>query len=1205
MNFDANIFYSQITEIYENEFFSNREKLFLFFDIVKNVFNIISENEKSTFTEFAKFNFVFHKFQIPFELKNKTVNFRKLLNRIKKNKNFIPNNKLVIHYLQAVCELISFLSKTEISNDLLKYFNSEEDFNDTVIFQKTEINRNIRCIFISKIVNEDSIKLICVNEEGEKISIKTNQKTFAMFNMIWKNCLLNFSKLEILNPPKTNQNEKNESNESVIFYKTTRRTQVTVEPDFLIDVTEITDCFTSKEIYPIIPIVNKFLNKNTGFAAFKGNIINNFFDELLENIEIDFETSLKNALEKKPLLILTVIKYFQAKTFDIENFNDLLKIFRAELYDIFDHLRSIIIENYLGKNTVVEPSFISNIFGLQGRLDLMIENSFNDSFDDFLNNSFDSKNLNSEENTVENLNQKNAKSIDIIELKSGRVPPKEQKIYLGFNEKRMLFLPLWINHYIQIICYNMLLKSSFDENSNHKIGFSSILYSTPKEQNPIRNVVDNFFVQNEILTARNWIVAFLRELTFGNLSIIESISNKQLNYFPVFSQDFIKKFIDDFTNLSEIEKQYLRTQIAFITKEMFANKIGMFANSRQFRSNSFGFSSLWLQTSDEKKLKGTVISNLFLNENESDFEKMHIRFDLQNSNSNDENESEKNQNKNYFFTTFRKGDICILYPSDDFFDKNLNAEENIFDENNEVIKNKKHEVKFQKEISQVIKKQLLRGRILEIDDEKITVSFRNKISNKLLNSDFIWSLEADYMEVSNNYLFSSVSEFSLKKFENKDYILGLKEPTFVENNSLTEAVEKNQNLTSEKKSILKTALSAQNYFLIQGPPGSGKTSFLLKYLTQILFQNTNENILILAYTNRAVDEICYQLNKINSLTVEQKFDFIRLGNRDSSEHSEKLLSNFSLENIKENFEKCRCFVSTVTTANATPELFQLKNFDTIIVDEAAQILESHIIGLLSKTTRFIMIGDEKQLPAVTSISEKELLVDNELLNNIGLENLGDSLFERLLRISKLNNWKNFAMLEEQSRMNFEIMQLANNLFYEGKLKESSFVKNDFPLENFASKYFSDCENCIFINSEIENNSKINLSEIEIILDFILEIKNIFGEKFNSKTLGIISPWRMQCNEILNRLNSEDKKLITVDTVERFQGSEREIIIFSTATNNIYQLDLLSETKEIGGCFVDRKLNVAITRAKQKFILLGNKKLLSQKEIYRKLLEEIG
>ncbi|MPM88582.1 hypothetical protein SDC9_135686 [bioreactor metagenome] len=229
------------------------------------------------------------------------------------------------------------------------------------------------------------------------------------------------------------------------------------------------------------------------------------------------------------------------------------------------------------------------------------------------------------------------------------------------------------------------------------------------------------------------------------------------------------------------------------------------------------------------------------------------------------------------------------------------------------------------------------------------------------------------------------------------------------------------------------------------------------------------------------------------------------------------------------------------------------------------------------------------------------------MHNIGLNNLGTSLFERILKVCKQNYWNAFAMLQEQSRMSEDIMRLANNLSYQNKLKASDYApdSNIHKVSDSSHSSIITKSNCIFIDTKLEPfSTKTNFSEVEIIIDLIAEVKMLYGESFNQKTLGIISPWRRQCNEILNRLSDIDKQIITVDTVERFQGSEREVIIFSAATNNLHLLDLLSESKLIDDELVDRKLNVAITRAKHKFILLGNYELLCKKEVYRKLIKQI-
>jgi DNA replication ATP-dependent helicase Dna2 len=181
-------------------------------------------------------------------------------------------------------------------------------------------------------------------------------------------------------------------------------------------------------------------------------------------------------------------------------------------------------------------------------------------------------------------------------------------------------------------------------------------------------------------------------------------------------------------------------------------------------------------------------------------------------------------------------------------------------------------------------------------------------------------------------------------------------------------------------------------------------------------------------------------------------------------------------------------------------------------------------------------------------------------------------------------------------MSEEIMSLANSLFYDDNLVLGSGINNP-SLKNDDTD-----ADCFFINTPTEKYSKVNNAEIEIILKLIEKIKE--NTTITHKTIGIISPWRMQCTAIRNKLNEDDKEKIIVDTVERFQGSERDIIILSLATNSTYLLNMLSNKAVIDGSVVDRKLNVAITRARKKLIILGNYEILSQDPIYKKLIDNL-
>ncbi|MDR0926267.1 MAG: AAA family ATPase [Ignavibacteria bacterium] len=1105
----SNAIYYEICEANDNKDNSSRDKIFLFYNSIKTLFAMLSESERMSFTEFARFNFILRKYSVEEQLKKELSDVRRLVARLKKNNRYCPSNDKVLSTYYTSCKIVAALTETDIPNYITPAF--ANFINDTEEEEKSFTQPAVslaamHCTFISSIRQDNGILLLCNDDAGSRIIVSVPSSKEQMCNMVWRTASLCITNLAVSTALESQYEEENELYQNAEWYATTERTQITLEPDYLVDVTEITDCFNQAIEYPVIPIISKFLNRRSGVAAFKGNIINSFLDELLEDIETDFHSAVRNGLKQKPLQMLTTIKYYKELGMRIETYEDLLSHFRTELYDTFSMLRNFIIDNYLGKNIYTEPSFISNIYGLQGRLDVLAE---------------DDKN-----------------SIDIVELKSGKAPNRELHIQLGMYKKRPLTLPLWVGHYVQIICYNMLLQEYFNADKKRHIGFSSILYAAVNEPEPLRSVVDNYFVQNEIITNRNWVVAFMRELALGNLSVLDGIDDKKINMLPKYGQDDARVWKARFHSLSQTERAYFQWTLAFIVKEGFSQKIGLFGGTSHSGASN-GFAGLWLQSLEEKMLKGTVLSKLRINLEHSILGTMHIWYDL--------------QNENVYSTSFRKGDICVLYP--------------------------------QVEDVSPTDNQLMRGRIMEIDSTHILVSFRNKLSQNQMNAECYWCLEADYMEVSNRYLYSSLSEFIFGKASNKQAILGLAEPTFVEATYLEEVVNGIEELSAEKRQIILSALAANNYYLIQGPPGTGKTSFVLRYLVQLLLQYTSEHLLVLAYTNRAVDEICSSLNRIPNC------EYIRLGNADSSEHIDKLMCNIPMEEISDRVMECKCFVATVATANANPELFDLKEFDTVIIDEAAQILECHIIGLLSHSHRFIMIGDEKQLPAVTSVSESELAVDNEHLSDIEFSNMGTSLFERLLRVNKRNGWRAYSMLCEQSRMSYEIMEVANILFYKGQLRLNPLTTSE---EDASHKL-------TFINTPLEQSSKRNDTEVENVIALVNEFREELGERFNSRSIGIISPWRKQCNAIINRLDEELRSMVTVDTVERFQGSERDIIIYSTATNNLPQLNLLSEARMIDGILVDRKLNVVITRAKRQFIMLGNRELLCEKDIYRRLL----
>jgi DNA replication ATP-dependent helicase Dna2 len=299
------------------------------------------------------------------------------------------------------------------------------------------------------------------------------------------------------------------------------------------------------------------------------------------------------------------------------------------------------------------------------------------------------------------------------------------------------------------------------------------------------------------------------------------------------------------------------------------------------------------------------------------------------------------------------------------------------------------------------------------------------------------------------------------------------------------------------------------------------------------------------------------------------------------------------------------------------ELMKLTDFQRVIIDEASQILEPQLVGLLPLFNHFTLIGDHKQLPAVVQQPEDESATDSPVLHSVGLKNLRHSFFERLYKRSITEGWSwAYDVLSHQGRMHTDIMQFPSQHFYEQKLRILPDGMNDFQLQtiDFQSDNFeTNFEKLIaerrvlFINTEADlSNSfnKTNVHEARMIGQLVKVFEKIYQSKNQSltpNTLGVITPYRAQIAQIQATLRDLDFDTdnITIDTVERYQGGAREVILISLCTNQVSQLASLVSLSEEG---VDRKLNVALTRARKHLVVIGNKEILRGSEIYRRFMD---
>ncbi len=874
------------------------------------------------------------------------------------------------------------------------------------------------------------------------------------------------------------------------------------EPDYLYDVTAVSECFGAFINQHLSYLINKFQAREVTNAILIGNIANYFLDQLIYHPNLSFQEVVKGIFKLDPLSFARITD---------EQLSIIIEKLKVHFQNIKNAIHTLLTSvSFDSKTSYIEPSFYSAKYGIQGRLDL--------------------------------LSMKDQKA-SIIELKSGK--PYKTNTY-GLNN----------SHYHQTLLYDLLIESAYGKQIKRQ---NFILYSQVGDKN-LRYAPSIRSEQREAIKMRNLMLIADKEIQ-AKRSIISLIDEWKKYY-----GDNIKGFLltntnyilETFGELDDLTKKYCERLFQFVYTELSISKTGTLLNQ------NMGLSSLWNVDIADKKLNFNILNHLSIAEDKSMEDDALVKLER--------------SDKTAKLSNFRVGDIGVLYP------ELGNAQS-------------------------VLHHQIFKCSLLEIDDHTITIRLRCKQQNPNLFSDYTyWHIEHDVLENGYNAMISSIFEFACAPKSYRDLILSRKPAK----TNATQIHACGAHLTYEQAAIFNEAISAKDYYLLWGPPGTGKTSMMLKEFAAHYRYKTNERILLLAYTNRAVDEICDAL-----LTIEPVPDFIRIGSRYSTAaHIQPFLLENKIEPIQTREELKsllileRIYVATVASILNKDSLFKIVDFDICIVDEASQILEASLIGLLSRVKKFILIGDHKQLPSVVQQSPQASAVDDDELEKSGIVNFNNSLFERLYKQAKNKSWHHvIGQLSFQGRMHKDLMAYSNRFWYENKLKilenearlsSESIVIYDAHLNTpLTQQRFIYCPTDIDVSHE---SIKINQHEVAHIIRLVKSIiVHVKQKSFTSKTIGIITPYRSQIAAIQAALDIEKiayKDMITVDTVERYQGGARDIIILSCTLNYLFQLKSLCSLSSDG---LDRKLNVAFTRAREQFILVGNKDILSQNYLYRALI----
>lgn len=736
------------------------------------------------------------------------------------------------------------------------------------------------------------------------------------------------------------------------------------------------------------------------------------------------------------------------------------------------------------------------------------------------------------------------------------------------------------DHFIQMMLYQGVLMYNFGQETANMQTF--LLYSKYADGLLIEHFAENLF--RESIKLRNYIVHNEMRLGDGAIGeIVDSLSTDLLNELQIggklwndYQEPQLQTAINTLKRCTPLERAYFNRFFTFVSKEQILSKTGGSNDA------SHGFAGNWHIPLHEKLEAGNILTGLTIQEKQSsgpgkgyDLIELHIP-------AQDED----------FLPNFRTGDMVILYAY-------------------------KEEPDMRKQI-------LMKGNILDLQTDRMTLVLRNGQQNKDIigGKEEVFAVEHDFSDTSANNGFRGLYAFLSAQADRKELLLGVRPPAQLED------VKLNGDYGRFNELILKEK-QAKDYFLLVGPPGTGKTSCALRFMVEEALSEPDTSILLLSYTNRAVDEICAMLTDSG---IAERTPFIRIGNELSCDKRfVPYLLKYSLDDcpkltdIQQKMARTRIFVGTTTAINNRLNLFTLKHFQLAIIDEASQILEPDLIGILSARhqqhnaiDKFVLVGDYKQLPAIAQQSAEEAAVTDLLLRNIGLEDCRNSLFERLYKSSP-DTCR--SILHKQGRMHPAIAEFPNQTFYyreqlesvplPHQLEETPYETGLTPQDTIDQLLLE--RRMVFIPAEAPDHltcsDKTNPNEARIVATLLGHIYRLTESRFDpNRTVGVIVPYRNQIAMIrkeIARLQLPALQDISIDTVERYQGSQRDIIIYSFTIQNFSQLNFLTaNTFQEGNFLIDRKLNVALTRARKQLLLTGNPHILGANITFYKLMEYI-
>lgn len=447
------------------------------------------------------------------------------------------------------------------------------------------------------------------------------------------------------------------------------------------------------------------------------------------------------------------------------------------------------------------------------------------------------------------------------------------------------------------------------------------------------------------------------------------------------------------------------------------------------------------------------------------------------------------------------------------------------------------------------------------------------------------------------------------------------------------------NLNTGQNKAVQQLLEANTVALLHGPPGTGKTTTLIQAVSALLKQY-NKQVLVVAPSNTAVDLLTERLDAagiavtrignpvkvsehLQELTLDAKIDrhpankdikTLQKQVRTYTEMAQKYKRNFGkaereqrkalfdeAHRIRKDVDKIQDFISadlldksqviTATLVGSNHEVIRNRSYETVIIDEAAQALEPACWIPILKAHRVILAGDHNQLPPTVKSS------------SVPHHGLSHTLFEKLVD----HNPQLVSLLDVQYRMNEQIMEYPSAALYNGLLRADSTVAQWSLAVDTEPVLFIDTAGAGFEETE-SDGAIFNLGEAHFIKAHLNDHIGTWKASLSlneSLSIGVIAPYRKQATLLKEVLDGEEalrpfNDLIKIQTIDSFQGQEKDVIYISlTRSNAEQQIGFLSDV---------RRMNVAMTRAKKKLVVIGDSATIGSHPFYREFIaytESIG